>query len=130
MMRVLGKIAVVLCISACVTAGCMSVEEAQAQNAVLVSDNDVQQAQLASVIGQWFGGVDITLASDAFVNESTVTIERQPFSDGRGLPIEGRHNNPSHSFTLLRLKATCKLRYNEKGETVDVPTIDCVAHAH
>lgn len=129
-MRALRKLAVVLCVSVCLNTGCTLFEEAHAQHAVLVSDNDVQQAQLALAIGQWFGGMDITLASDAFVNDSTVVIERKAFSDGRGLPIDGRHNNPSHTFTLLRLKAMCQLRYNEKGETVDLPTIDCVTRAH
>lgn len=128
-MHALRKLAVMLCVSVCLNTGCTLIEEAHAQHAVLAADNNAQQAQLASVIGQWFGGMDITLASDAFVNESTVVIERKSFSDERGFPIDGRHNNPSHTFTLLKLKATCKLRYNEKGETVDLPTIDCVTGA-
>ena len=62
-MHVLRKLVVVLSVSVCLNTGCTLIEEAHAQHAVLVSDNDVQQAQLATVIGQWFGGMDITLAS-------------------------------------------------------------------
>ena len=81
--------------------------------------------QIESVISDWYGGVKVTVANNAFVDSSTVRIERKTHVDDRGLPIEGRHNNQALSFTLLKQGETCLLRNNQTGITSALTSASC-----
>ncbi|WP_334014395.1 hypothetical protein [Alteromonas sp. S167] len=81
--------------------------------------------QIESLISNWYGGVKVTIASNAFVDASTVSIERKTHVDDRGLPIEGRHSNRALSFTLLKQGETCLLRNNQTGVTSALTSASC-----
>lgn len=81
--------------------------------------------QIESLISDWYGGVKVTIASNAFVDASTVSIERKTHVDDRGLPIEGRHSNRALSFTLLKQGETCLLRNNQTGVTSELIRVSC-----
>lgn len=77
-----------------------------------------QLAEIKAAMSAQFSGQSITLASNAFTTSSTVTIERKAMQDNRGLPIQGRHNNPAFVFTLLKQGDRCFLRYDNKVSKV------------
>ncbi|ANB21555.1 MAG: hypothetical protein JXQ95_11165 [Alteromonas stellipolaris] len=87
--------------------------------------NLAQKQQIESKISSWFGGLKITLADDVFSESSLVSIERKAHMDERRLPIEGRHNNPAFTFTLLTDGKHCILRNNQTGETETLSGISC-----
>jgi len=87
--------------------------------------NLAQKQQIESKISSWFGGVKITLADDVFSESSQVSIERKAHMDERRLPIEGRHNNPAFTFTLLTDGKHCILRNNQTGETEMLSSVTC-----
>ncbi|MBQ4831320.1 hypothetical protein R1T43_05915 [Alteromonas sp. CI.11.F.A3] len=87
--------------------------------------NLAQKQQIESKISSWFGGVKITLADDVFSESSQVSIERKAHMDERRLPIEGRHNNPAFTFTLLTDGKHCILRNNQTGETEMLSGVTC-----
>tara|TARA_B100001063_G_C16590430_1_gene465373 strand:+ start:409 stop:825 length:417 start_codon:yes stop_codon:yes gene_type:complete len=87
--------------------------------------NLAQKQQIESKISSWFGGLKITLADDVFSESSQVSIERKAHMDERRLPIEGRHNNPAFTFTLLTDGKQCILRNNQTGDTETLSGISC-----
>ncbi|NVK54338.1 MAG: hypothetical protein HWE26_01880 [Alteromonadaceae bacterium] len=106
--------------------GCASMSVQSAQEARFVSLSEPQKAQVEAQISQWFGGTPVTLADSVFSQASTVTIERRSHTDNRGLPIEGRHDNPAFVFTLLKQGEVCLLRNDNSGEQVELSDVECV----
>ncbi len=86
-----------------------------------------QKQAIENTISEWFGGVKITVADDVFSQSSKVTIERKAQMDSRGLPIDGRHNNPIFSFTLLTNGKQCLLRNEQTGELATLDNVACEA---
>ncbi len=109
-----------------VASGCAATSAQPAQPAQLVSLSQAQKGQLESLISRWFGGTRVTLANTAFTQSSTLTIERRSHTDNRGLPIEGRHDNPAFAFTLLKQGEACLLRNDNLGEQVELSDVECV----
>ena len=107
--------------------GCMMTYANEPVPATLTSVSASQKANIASIISQWFGGVEVTLADDAFTRSSELSIERKAHMDNRGLPIEGRHNNPAYTFTLLKHGERCILRNNQTGDEKEVVGLSCTA---
>ncbi|BFT30113.1 hypothetical protein D210916BOD24_12890 [Alteromonas sp. D210916BOD_24] len=92
----------------------------------LVALDNAHKAQLEGIIGDWFGGLKITLSDKAFIEASQITIERKALVDERHLPLEGRHNNPAFSFTMLKHGEQCLLRNDRSGEMRLLTDINCV----
>lgn len=95
------------------------------QEATLTSLSLPEKKQIEGIISHWFGGVDVTIASNAFVESSTISIERKSHEDERGLPINGRHNNPAFTFTMFKQGDLCLLRYNQTGATSELNVVSC-----
>lgn len=125
-MRVARHCGAVL-LGAAVLGGCMMTQAKEAVPALLVTVNAEQKASIAEVISQWFGGTEVTIADDVFTRASTLSIERKAHNDKRGLPIDGRHNNPAFTFSLLKRGDSCVLRNNQTGDEQSIEGLLCKA---
>ncbi|WP_288389751.1 hypothetical protein [uncultured Alteromonas sp.] len=125
----LFKVAIGLCaFPLAFASGCAmtsAIKESDLVEAYASNLNLTQKQQIESKISSWFGGVKVTLADDVFTESSQVSIERKAHMDERRLPVEGRHNNPAFTFTLLTDGKNCVLRNNQTGETETLSGVTC-----
>lgn len=120
----IGLIAIVLTLAS----GCAMTEATNESDLVEAYASNLNLAQkqvIESKISSWFNGVKITLADDVFSESSQVSIERKAHTDDRGLLIEGRHNNPSFTFTLLTDGEHCILRNDQTSDTETLTGVSC-----
>ena len=120
--RLLAAPTAILLLSA---SGCATMKEAELHEAITKSISVSQKQTIEGKISKWFGGVSITLADDVFSQTASITIERKAKVDGRGLPIDGRHDNPVYSFTLLSDGEQCVLRNDQSGELTKLENVTC-----
>ena len=120
--RLLAAPLAILLLSA---SGCATTQEAELHEAVTKSISVSQKQAIESKISNWFGGLNITIADDVFSQTASITIERKAKVDGRGLPIDGRHDNPVFSFTLLSDGEQCVLRNDQSGELTKLENVTC-----
>ena len=120
--RLLAAPLAILLLSA---SGCATTQEAELHEAVTKSISVSQKQAIESKISNWFGGLNITIAEDAFSQTASVTIERKAKVDSRGLPIDGRHDNPVYGFTLLSDGEQCVLRNDQSGELTKLENVTC-----
>lgn len=129
-------LACVLTLVLTATVGCASTKADSPEMALIATSSQTEAtsgakldsvAVLEKAIGEWFGGMDITLADTAFTASSTLSIERKGAMDKRGLPIDGRHSNPAFVFTLLKRGDECFIRNEQNNEEVLLDEVDCVA---
>tara|TARA_B100001079_G_C16327935_1_gene477751 strand:- start:47 stop:466 length:420 start_codon:yes stop_codon:yes gene_type:complete len=120
--RLLAAPLAILLLSA---SGCATTQEAELHEAVTKSISVSQKQTIESKISNWFGGLNITIADDAFSQTASITIERKAKDDSRGLPIDGRHDNPVYSFTLLSDGEQCVLRNDQNGELTVLENVTC-----
>ena len=120
--RLLAAPLAILLLSA---SGCATTQEAELHEAVPKSISVSQKQAIESKISNWFGGLNITIAEDAFSQTASITIERKAKVDSRGLPIDGRHDNPVYGFTLLSDGEQCVLRNDQSGELTKLENVTC-----
>ena len=120
--RLLAAPLAILLLSA---SGCATTQEAELHEAVTKSISVSQKQAIESKISNWFGGLNITIAEDAFSQTASITIERKAKVDSRGLPIDGRHDNPVYGFTLLSDGEQCVLRNDQSGELTKLENVTC-----
>ena len=120
--RLLAAPLAILLLSA---SGCATTQEAELHEAIIKSISVSQKQAIESKISNWFGGLNITIADDAFSQTVSITIERKAKVDSRGLPIDGRHDNPVYSFTLLSDGEQCVLRNDQNGELTELENVTC-----
>ena len=120
--RLLAAPLAILLLSA---SGCATTQEAELHEAVTKSISVSQKQAIESKISNWFGGLNITIADDAFSQTASITIERKAKDDSRGLPIDGRHDNPVYGFTLLSDGEQCVLRNDQSGELTKLENVTC-----
>ena len=118
-------LAVPLAILLLSASGCATTQEAELHEAITKSISVSQKQAIESKISNWFGGLNITIADDAFSQTASITIERKAKDDSRGLPIDGRHDNPVYSFTLLSDGEQCVLRNDQNGELTVLENVTC-----
>ena len=107
------------------SSGCATTQEAELHEAITKSISVSQKQTIESKISNWFGGLNITIADDAFSQTASITIERKAKDDSRGLPIDGRHDNPVYGFTLLSDGEQCVLRNDQNGELTELENVTC-----
>lgn len=120
--RLLAAPLAILLLSA---SGCATTQEAELHEAITKSISVSQKQTIESKISNWFDGLNITIADDAFSQTASITIERKAKDDSRGLPIDGRHDNPVYSFTLLSDGEQCVLRNDQNGELTVLENVTC-----
>jgi hypothetical protein len=120
--RLLAAPLAILLLSA---SGCATTQEAELHEAITKSISVSQKQTIESKISNWFDGLNITIADDAFSQTASITIERKAKVDSRGLPIDGRHDNPVYGFTLLSDGEQCVLRNDQSGELTKLENVTC-----
>lgn len=120
-----GLTAAALAIALSSASGCAATKETELHKAITNSMSASQKQTIENTISNWFGGISITVADNAFSSASSITIERKAKVDSRGLPVEGRHNNPVYSFTLLSDGKHCLLRNDQTGELAKLENVEC-----
>lgn len=106
-------------------ASCATSDKVRLQEALATSINDNEKQIIEDTISDWFGGIQITVAANVFSEDSSMTIERRAKLDSRGLTIEGRHDNPVYSFTLLSNGDQCLLRNDQTDELAELENVKC-----
>jgi len=106
-------------------ASCAASDKVRLQEALATSINDNEKQVIEDTISDWFGGIQITVAANVFSEDSSMTIERRAKLDSRGLPIEGRHDNPVYSFTLLSNGDQCLLKNDQTDELAELENVKC-----
>ncbi|GGF78601.1 hypothetical protein [Alteromonas lipolytica] len=124
-MQRLNVKALIGCVSLALASGCAPTSVQPAQPATVTALSTSQKQQLETVISDWFGGVKVTLADNAFTDSSSVSIERREHLDNQGNPIEGRHNNAVYSFSLLKQGQDCWLQNERTSQKVLLNGITC-----
>lgn len=120
-----GLPAAALAIALSSAIGCATTKEVELHKAVTNGTNASQKQTIENTIGNWFGDIPITVADNVFSSASSITIERKAKVDSRGLPVEGRHDNPAYSFTLLSDGKQCLLRNDQTGELAKLENVKC-----
>lgn len=107
-MRTAAATIVTMLLSACAS----SVAQAD-RPAVLVAPNSAARDELLTAIrnalGNGFGNAPLTLADDAFIHDSAVSIERTPRRDANGQLLNGRVMEKPQRFTLYVRGSRCVL---------------------
>tara|TARA_Y100000052_G_scaffold11826_1_gene11640 strand:- start:105 stop:524 length:420 start_codon:yes stop_codon:yes gene_type:complete len=120
--RLLAAPLAILLLSA---SGCATTQEAELHEAITKSFSVSQKQTIESKISNWFGGLNITIAEDAFSQTASITIERKAKDDSRGLPIDGRHDNPVYSFTLLSMVNSACCVTTKMGNLPKLENVTC-----
>lgn len=120
-----GLPAAALAIALSLAIGCAASKKAELHKAITNSTSASQKQTIENTISNWFGGIPITVADNVFSKASNITIERKAKIDSRGLPVEGRHDNPVYSFTLLSNGEQCLLRNDKTGELTKLENVEC-----
>lgn len=120
-----GLPAAALAIALSSAIGCATTKEVELHKAITNSTSASQKQTIENTISNWFGDIPITVADNVFSSASSITIERKAKVDSRGLPVEGRHDNPVYSFTLLSDGKQCLLRNDQTGELAKLEDVKC-----
>lgn len=120
-----GLPAAALAIALSSAIGCATTKEVELHKAITNSTSASQKQTIENTISNWFGDIPITVADNVFSSASSITIERKAKVDSRDLPVEGRHDNPVYSFTLLSDGKQCLLRNDQTGELAKLEDVKC-----
>ncbi|WP_232368928.1 hypothetical protein [Alteromonas sp. BL110] len=120
-----GLPAAALAIALSSAIGCAATKEVALHKAITNGTSASQKQTIENTISNWFGGVPISVADNVFSKASSITIERKAKVDSRGLPVQGRHDNPVYSFTLLSDGEQCLLRNDQTGELAKLENVKC-----
>jgi hypothetical protein len=117
-------LATTLLLSACMA----NAPAAQDVPALIVNASPQTQAEIRNVISQALNGAPITLAADALTRESSISIERTPVRDARGLLVNGRDPGRPEIFELVRNGRQCVLVQKRTGTRTVLRVAQC-AHS-
>ena len=102
--RLLAAPLAILLLSA---SGCATTQEAELHEAVTKSISVSQKQAIESKISNWFGGLNITIAEDAFSQTASITIERKAkVIVGDYLLTEG--DNSVYSFAAMMVNSVLR----------------------
>lgn len=120
-----GLLAAALAIALSSAIGCATTKQVELHKAITNSTSASQKQTIENTISNWFGDIPIIVADNVFSSASSITIERKAKVASRDLPVEGRHDNPVYSFTLLSDGKQCLLRNDQTGELAKLENVKC-----
>jgi len=112
-----------LLLSACATV------PAQDVPALIINASAQTHEELRRVIGVAFHGAPITLAADALTKTSSISIERSPMRDDRGVLINSRDPGRPEIFELVRSHGQCVLLQKRTGTRTVLRATRCAQSA-
>lgn len=124
MMRsALASVLAVALSCACTSARIEALETA----AVLQQPNASTRAALESAVSEMLQGAKITLAEDALLHDSWLTVERARPRDSTGQLRNGRILERPEQFQLVKEQERCVLVRSSSGQRKVLDSIDCRA---
>jgi hypothetical protein len=93
--------------------------------AVVTNTGPESRAELRRVVSEALGGAPVTLADDALVHESTLTIERARPRDAEGRPLGGRERERPEHFRLVKSGGSCVLVQESTGRRFPLTAVAC-----
>ena len=117
-------LATTLLLSACAA----SVPATQDVPALITNASIQTREEIRNVIGVALNGAPVTIADDALTRESSISIERTPVRDERGLLVNGRDPGRPEIFELVRNGRECVLVRKKTGTRSVLKVVQC-AHS-
>lgn len=99
---------------------------AQEQPAVIAEPTEQSRAELARIVTMAMNGQPVTLAGDALVHDSTLTLERRTPAGEQGAAATGRTLESPARFELVLRGASCVVRAAD-GREWQLREARCVA---
>jgi hypothetical protein len=121
MRRVAGGV-VALWLTACASPA-SSLETA----AVLAQADATTRATLSAAVSEMLQGAKVTLAEDALLHDSWLTVERYRPRDANGRLLNGRILERPEQFQLVKDAEQCVLVQASSGRRKVLPSFDCRA---
>lgn len=108
----------------CTVAGCQP-GLAELTPAVLQQVNAQVKTQLQQAIVQLNGGAPVKLSDSVLTKTNTLIIEQAILRDQQGLPITGRHQQQTETFSLWLAGKQCWLRHQRSEKMVKLQQVQC-----
>ncbi|WNO62232.1 hypothetical protein [Rheinheimera sp. MMS21-TC3] len=108
--------------------GCQNMTTA-AQPAVLNMVNADVKLQLQQGIIALSGGAPVKLSDTVLTNDNILIIEQALLRDSRGLPIMGRHQLPTRTYSLWLDNKRCWLQDESSEKRVELTKVSCMPFA-
>jgi hypothetical protein len=110
------------------TCACTSAKiEALETAAVLQQPDASTRAALESAVSEMLRGVKVTLAEDALLRNSWLTVERGRARDATGQLRNGRILERPEQFQLVKEQGRCVLVHSSSGQRKVLESVDCRA---
>ena len=112
---------------ACVVmAACSSTSASESETpAVLAESNDSTRAIITAAVRQMLRGAQVTLAEDALLHDSWITVERMRPRDAKGQLLNGRIMERPEQFQLLKQRDRCVLVHQGSGQRQVLDSVGC-----
>ena len=94
--------------------------------AVIASPSASERAELVRIVAQAFDGVSVTLADDAFIRDSVLSVERRTPAGPQGQAATGRTLDPPVRLRLVLAGARCELVREADGRRFPLREVRCV----
>lgn len=83
------------------------------------------KAELQAAVAEALGRTEVLLADDAFIDSSTLVVERRPARDPAGNRLPGRELEKPERFQLLLSGGDCILLRESSGERWTLREVRC-----
>jgi hypothetical protein len=93
--------------------------------AVLQEVNAVTRAAVTAAVTDMLQGAQVTLAEDALLHDSWLTVERARARDASGQLLNGRVLERPEQFQLLKQQDKCVLLHHGSGQRKVLSSIGC-----
>lgn len=121
-MRILG------CCAAMLLTACSSPAARGLETAAVLTDADASvRATLATAVSEMMQGAKVTLADDALLNDSWLTVERARPRTADGQLFNGRIVERPEQFQLIKEREQCVLVQAGSGQRKVLPSLTCRA---
>jgi hypothetical protein len=98
---------------------------AQDAPAVVANPGPDTRAELRRVVSEALNRASVTLAEDALVHETTLTVERARARDAEGRPLDGRERGRPEHFRLVKSGESCVLVQESTGRRFPLSGVTC-----
>ena len=112
----------------CTVAGCQP-GLSELTPALLQQVNTEVKAELQQAIVQLNGGAPVKLSDSVLTKTNTLIIEQAVLRDQQGLPIMGRHQQHTETFSLWLDGKQCWLRHQRSEKMVKLKLAQCMVLA-
>lgn len=110
-----------------VLSSCSATQPLHPIPALLVQPTIDSRLVLEHAIGDLFNSQPIKLASNVFIQKSTVIIKSHLVKDSRGSLLDGREMRQADTVSLLTEDGKCYVKHDQTGNIKFINNISCLA---